>query len=109
MILFSSDDEADETVPSPDNIDDGCIRIFKRKIILTFSLEIAPTILSELPKENFPSLQIEYKPFIQSIEQKITTGHQYNYIDLIGDYINELTKHSAALWLLYLSEKICYE
>jgi hypothetical protein len=65
-------------------------------------LETAPTIVSELPKENFLALQIEYKPFIQSIEQTITGGHQYHYIDLICDYINELTKYSASLWLVCL-------
>ncbi|CAF1362617.1 unnamed protein product [Rotaria sp. Silwood1] len=77
-----SDDEADETAVSPENIDD----------------EIAPTILSDLPKENIPLLQIEYKSFIKSIEQKIQDGYQYHYLDLICDYINELTKHTSTLW-----------
>ncbi|CAF3731179.1 unnamed protein product [Adineta steineri] len=77
-----SDDEADETVTSPDNIDD----------------EATSTVISDLPKENFPLLQIEYKPFIELIEQKNNNGYQYHYIDLICDYINELTKHSSTLW-----------
>ncbi|CAF1186868.1 unnamed protein product [Rotaria sordida] len=77
-----SDDEADETIASPENIDD----------------EITPTILSELPKENFPSLHIEYRSIIQSIKEKIEDGYQYHYLDLICDYINELTKHSSTLW-----------
>ena len=67
-------------------------------------LEIAPTILSEGPKENFPLLKIEFKPLIQSIEQKINDEHQYHYIDLICDYINELTKHSSTLW--FVSERL---
>ncbi|CAF4969055.1 unnamed protein product [Rotaria sp. Silwood1] len=82
-----SDDEADETAVSPENIDD----------------EIASTILSELPKENIPLLQIEYKSFIKSIEQKIQDGYQYHYLDLICDYINELTKHTSTLWLVSLT------
>ncbi len=73
--------------------------IERQRFILLF-LEIAPTILSDLPKENFPLLQIEYKPFVQSIEQKIKDGYQYHYIDLICDYINELTIHSSTLWLV---------
>ncbi|CAF4595470.1 unnamed protein product [Rotaria sp. Silwood2] len=77
-----SDDEVDETAVSPENIDD----------------EIAPSMLSELSKENFPLLQIEYKSFIKSIEQKIQDGYQYHYLDLICDYINELTKHSSTSW-----------
>ncbi len=67
-------------------------------------LEIVPTLLSELPKENFPLLQIEFASFIQSIDQKISDGHQYHYIDLICDYINELTRHSSTLWLVLFRE-----
>ncbi|CAF5130709.1 unnamed protein product, partial [Rotaria magnacalcarata] len=47
----SSDDEVDETAASPENNDD----------------ETASTQLSEVQKENFPSLQIDYKSFIQTI------------------------------------------
>ncbi len=67
-------------------------------------LEIVPTLLSELPKENFPLLQIEFASFIQSIDQKISDGYQYHYIDLICDYINELTRHSSTLWLVLFRE-----
>jgi len=80
------------------------IYLRSRRLVILILLEIAPTILSELPKENFPLLQIEYKSFIQSIEQKISDGHQYHYIDLICDYINELTKHSSTLWLVLFKE-----
>lgn len=69
-----------------------------KQLTILFYLELAPTILSELPKESFPLLHIEFPTFIQSIEQKITNGYQYHYIDLICDYINELTKHSSTLW-----------
>ncbi|UJR09056.1 hypothetical protein I4U23_013304 [Adineta vaga] len=77
-----SDEEEDETVISPDNLDD----------------EFTPTILSDLPKETYPSLSIEYKPFIQFMEQKVQNGYQYHYLDLINEYVNELTKHSSTLW-----------
>jgi hypothetical protein len=69
-----------------------------RGLIIVLFLEIAPTVLSDLPKENFPLLQIDYLSFIQSIEEKNSNGRQYHYIDLIYDYINELTKHSSTLW-----------
>ncbi|CAF4481907.1 unnamed protein product [Rotaria socialis] len=78
----SSDDEADETTGSPENND----------------AETTSTQLSEVQKENFPPLQIDYKSFIQTIEQRIQDGYQYHYLDLICDGVNELTKHSSTSW-----------
>ena len=64
------------------------------------SLDLAPSFLSELPKENFPALHIDLKQFIQSIEAKLADGRPYHHIDLIGDYIEELTQHPSTLWFV---------
>ncbi|CAF1284573.1 unnamed protein product [Adineta ricciae] len=78
----SSDEEADETLISPDNLDE----------------EFALALPSDVPKETFPSLTIEYKSFIQLIDDTIKSGHQFHYLDFICKYVNELTKHSSTLW-----------
>ncbi|CAF0807573.1 unnamed protein product [Adineta ricciae] len=78
----SSDEEADETLISPDNLDE----------------ESTLALPSDVPKETFPSLTIEYKSFIQLIDDTIKTGHQFHCLDFICEYVNELTKHSSTLW-----------
>lgn len=68
---------------------------------ISIDLDLAPTLISDLPKETFPPLQIEYPSFIKSIEEKITNNsYQLHYLDLIQEFIQELIKHSSTLWFV---------
>ena len=98
MRSSSSDEETEETVISPDNVDEGWEWHYSQHEVRLSRSELAPSLLSEVPKDNFPLLQVEYKPFFESLEEKTNGGRQYHHIDLLCDYLDELTKHSSTLW-----------
>ena len=102
LCSFSSDEETDETVISPDTVDAGWEWNRSEFGLDLFCSELAPSLLSALPRDNFPLLHVEYTPFFQSIEENINAGRHYHHIDLLVDYIDELTKHASTLWSVLL-------
>ena len=67
--LFTSDEDTEETGIFPDYVDEASERLFARHESRWCRSEETPSLRSALPKDDFPLLQVDYKPFYHSIEE----------------------------------------